>query len=312
MRYLFLPEELTVLQLLPLDTLAVEPRAEMEAVLEQIIRGEMEEALERLSRQQEKAWGQRRRYLFALNGLYRAELLRRQCRWEMALQEMERVLPWLSTRSDTDARYDEAVALYLQGLIYYRLHTDDKAQDCFLTAIAHIRRCMEDWSYRLEDEKLELGRRLVHWMERLLEAQPQTPPLARKAIVPLYIPPPPVLRFDLLILPLYEGEGKQGQTTMYCRPVDAHERLLCCPLCGRFYFALPVSPEGLPALSDSKPDDLIVMTSERPLRLEEVFALRSFRRYPDGEIVWEDESMPRVKLSGIPAALCRVDHPSPP
>ncbi len=310
MRYLFTPEEVTVLDLLSLDGLPTIQQAAFEAILEQAARGDIETALQALQTGQEAAWEQRKRYIFALYGLHRAELLRRQCRWEMALQEIERVLPWLEVRGDTEARYDEAVALYLKGLLHYRLHTDDKARHSFLKAITYIRQCSEDWHYRLEETKLHAGYRLLHWIEKLLEAQQETPPLSQRALIPIYTPPDPTLSFDLLILPLEQGTGWVDGKPMQCTPLSEASRRLCCPLCELFYFAIRITQDGTPAVPKGRPGDIVVMSAGRPLRSDEAIALRRFHRYPNGQIVWDDESLASVKLSGIPMALCTPEERS--
>lgn len=312
MRYLFTPKELTVPALLTLDTLAEEARRYLEGPLaERIDRAQFDAALEELEALQKVAWEQRARYTFAIHTLYRAEILRRQCRWEEALKELERALPWLDTRVDTDARYDEAVALYLEGMLHYRLHADQAARETFIRAQALLRHSEEDWLYRLEEEKLVVGRRLYRWIEGLLHLQPLTPPLTRRLIVPLYTAAHRTYEIEPVIIPAEGGEIALDDRTCRCRLLEARASSLA-PFCDRFYFALRLQEAEAPHLPDGRPGDLVVMMREGPLppTAEEALALRSFRRYADGRIVWEDEEQAVLKVGSPPCMLCHIEATS--
>ncbi len=313
MRYLFTPEELTVPSLLTLDTLVEEARRYLQGTLRaRLEQGQTEVALEELAALQEVSWERRARYTFAFYTLYRAELLRRLCRWEEALAELKRARPWLQGRVDTDARYDEAIALYLEGMLHYRLHAEQAAREALLHTQALLQRSEEDWHYRLEDRKLAIARRLSRWIEGLLSLQAATPPRARILIVPLYLSPAAFPVIEPVAVPAEGGDLKLVDRTYHCRLLMEGERTLC-PFCDSFYFALRVGEEEAPYLPDGRPGDLVVMAWEapRPLRADVAFALRSFRRYPDGRIVWEDESQPVLKLGGLPRMLCHVEQTTP-
>ena len=313
MRYLFTPEELTVPSLLTLDTLVEEARHYLQGTLRaRLEQGQMEVALEELAALQKVSWERRARYTFAFYTLYRAELLRRLCRWEEALAELRRARPWLQGRVDTDARYDEAIALYLEGMLHYRLHAERAAREALLHTQTLLQRSEEDWRYRLEDRKLAIARRLSRWIEGLLSLQAATPPRTRILILPLYLPPADFPVIEPIAVPAEGRDLEVGSRTYRCRLLMEGERALC-PFCDSFYFALRVGEEEAPYLPDGRPGDLVVMAWEapHPLQADVAFALRSFRRYPDGRIVWEDESQPVLKLGGLPRMLCHVEQTTP-
>ncbi len=310
MRYLFTPEELTVPALLTLDTLVEEARRYLQDIfIARLDRGQVTAALDELSALEEVAWNQRARYTFAFYALYRAESLRRLCRWEEALAELKRALPWLQSRVDTDARYDEAIALYLEGVLHYRLHAEQAAREALLRAQALLHRSEEDWRYRLEDLKLATARRLSRWIDGLLSLQAETPPMTRHLIIPLYLPPASFPTIEPVVIPAEGGTLTVADRAYRCRLLVEEERCLC-PFCDAFYFALRLGEGEAPHLPDGRPGDLVVMAwmAPYPLRADVAFALRGFRRYPDGRIVWEDESHPVLKLGGLPRMLCHVEY----
>ncbi len=315
MRYLFVPDELTVPGLWKPATFTEEERQALQRQFDEgaLPQQAIGQALTSLAVRQEHAWKQRKRYTFAVYGLFRAELLRRQCRWGEALEELTRVIPWLETRNDIDARYDEALARYLQGLIHYRLHADAEAKASLLQAARYIRQCQEDWHFRAENEKFAIGERLLRWIEALLAAQEETPPLARRAIVPLYLPPAEEPAFEVRIVPIDGNALERGDgSTVRCRSLAEGRYPPICPLCETFYFALAMKDNDLPVISQDVPDfegDFLVMAWEgnRPLRGPDAFALRSFRRFHDGHIVWTNDDRPFLKLGGIPVMLCSIE-----
>jgi hypothetical protein len=133
------------------------------------------------------AWGERERYAAALVRLYQADLLNRQERWEEALDAVHEARGWLKLQVSQRARYNEAIAVYFEGLVHYILHADQRATQTFIHAQGLLQESERFWKFQGEDAHIEDCRNVTRWITQLLALRSQSAPGGEEImIVPVY------------------------------------------------------------------------------------------------------------------------------
>ncbi len=187
MRFVSIPATLALFDLLELrevppvlrDALWEKSRAWVE-------RGQFEEALASVEQVFQAAGAGRARVPATLAMLYKAELLRRLQRWVDALEQTQRALDSLRMQVTQVARYNEAIATYFEGLIYYILRADEKAMRTFANAQALLVESERYWSFEHHAARAEDCRQVIRWLTDLLSVQDEIPPGEVGMIVPVY------------------------------------------------------------------------------------------------------------------------------
>ncbi len=200
MRFVSIPEHLSLFSLLVLDELPTFLLETLGRIRVLSKRGELEEAY-RMT--QDLLDGMRRRedwYTFSIVAAYRAELAWRLWRWGEALEHIESSLEWLRMQVTPVGRYNEALAVYFAGLLHYGLRLDSRAIQAFLDVQEHLEHFEEQWRLEGRYALAESCRAVLKWVASLLQLQRQSD-IGEPFVV---------------IVPLYEraGEGYEWRDTI--------------------------------------------------------------------------------------------------
>jgi hypothetical protein len=136
-----------------------------------IERGQLVQALAAVDQLAEIAAAQRDRYTGALALVLRADVLRRMARWEGSLDAIRRALHRLELRVSPVARYNEGVAVYLEGVVHYMLRAEEKVVATFAYAQEVLADSERHWGFEHNDARAADCRDIVRWMRRLMELQ---------------------------------------------------------------------------------------------------------------------------------------------
>lgn len=261
------------------------------------------------------AWGERERYAAALVRLYQADLLNRQERWEEALDAVHEARGWLKLQVSQRARYNEAIAVYFEGLVHYILHADQRATQTFIHAQGLLQESERFWKFQGEDAHIEDCRNAIRWITQLLALRSQSAPGGGEVmIVPVYEVENQVLwvrisalaiPLSTLSMPLKLRHSKKANAAFF--PLNINTVTLLAPSTKQFYSALKVRVDG-EFVSESKAGDHLLVeavvntmpTADTLLNTEYVF-LRS----ADGIITFPSTCRGYPQFAWTPRALLK-------
>ena len=187
MRWISLPDELALSHLLELRDVA-QPLRDALAELPRLLgAGSPDRALVAAGRAFGLAKGERHRYGQALALLYQAEAYRCLERWEDGLDAIRTALHWLELQVAAPARYNEAVAVYVEGVIHFTLGARERTVET-LTYAQHVLSDSErHWSYEHDDLRAADCRNVMGWITNLLELQDTLPVHGVVTVLPVYV-----------------------------------------------------------------------------------------------------------------------------
>jgi len=180
------PWELSPVHLLELQDVTPLLRDQFSRGVGLLGRGDLAPALATVDQLSEVAAAQRDRYAGALALVLRAEVLRRMARWEESLDAIRRALHWLELRVSPVARYNEGVAVYLEGVVHYVLRAEGKVMATFAYAQEALADSVRHWGFEHNDARAADCQEIIRWMRRLLELQPEVGFGDVAMVVPVY------------------------------------------------------------------------------------------------------------------------------
>lgn len=315
MRHIFIPYELTPLYLANFAEVSptfkrLLPTGEYPPFEPSIT---LEDALSMSEQALSVARRRHRKESEALIHLCQADLLWRLGRWEESLDTTRRAIRKFELEIGHTASYNQALAVYFKGILYYILHTDEKAIQTFIHAQEMLRENELDWSYGGEDEYAENCQDVALWISQLLQLRTQSPPGA-----------------DVMIVPVYEYEDQRQRATisalvvplsiMYLPPqllgtcaalgwlpleIDTVPLLRVSP--GSYYFARKIKQDK-ELVPESRAGDTVLfeLLLSTALTAEELRnANQPFVRRPDGKVVFEPLRQNTERFIGVPRVLLR-------
>lgn len=259
---------------------------------------------------------QRDRYSEALLALYSADLLWRCERWLEALEMAAAAAGWLKLQSSPIARYNEAVAVYFNGLLHFALHADARAMPLFIETQSQLEKSRQYWAMHTGRDYFEACEQVSQWISALSSLRTQTPPGSQTLIIPVYpsrhrTPEAPlealaipletlhihtnILDYDFLALPDWAPLQIESLPVLDVSP-------------GRYYFGVRLDEAGT-FTDDSQAGDVVLVEALSPLALTEEPPLtggtQPFIRQRDGKIMLWDPQHSGEGLVGIPRLLLR-------
>ena len=315
MRHVFIPYELTPLylvnstevssifkRLLPMGKY---PPLELSTALEDALS---------ISRQAlSVAQHQHKKESAALIYLCQADLLWRLERWEESLDATRMAVRKFEIEISCTASYNQAIAVYFEGILHYILHADEKAILTFIRAQEILQENESDWAYDGEDEYAENCQDVVCWITQLLQLRTQSLPGADVMIVPVYEYGDQETRATIsaLVVPLATMHlppqllGTHAAIGWIPLEIDTVPLLRISPGC--YYFALKAKKDKY-IVPESKAGDTVLMELLLPIALtaEELRNTEQpFVRRPDGKIVFKPLRQNSGEFVGVPRALLR-------
>lgn len=188
MRWVSLPEELALPHLLEIRDYDISTvhRGLLLQVVAHLREGQLETALD-LSEQAYVATKEGRdRYGQSLVLVLQAELFRRLQRWENSLDAIRGALRWLELQGTPVARYNEAMAVYLEGIIHCTLRADEKVLETFAYAQEALVESERHWGFEQHDVRVADCRNVIRWMTGLLDLLPTIRTDVTTLILPVY------------------------------------------------------------------------------------------------------------------------------
>jgi len=171
MLWISVPWELSPVHLLELQDVTPLLRDQFSRGAGLLGRGDLVPALTTVDQLSVVAAAQRDRYAGALALVLRAEVLRRMARYEESLDAIRRALHRLELRVSPVARYNEGVAVYLEGVVHYVLRAEGKVMATFSYAQEVLADSERHWGFEHNDVRAADCRDIIRWMRRLMELQ---------------------------------------------------------------------------------------------------------------------------------------------
>ncbi len=259
---------------------------------------------------------QRERHSEALINLYCADLLWRSERWLEALDLTSAAAGWFKLQSSPIARYNEAIAVYFNGLLHFCLHADARAIPLFMEAQSQLEESRRYWSVHTGREYFDACGQVSQWIAALIPLRTKTPPGSHTLILPVYpyrnrmsdMPiealavsldtlrvPTRVLDFDYLAVPEWV-------------PLEVERLPLLDVSPGTYFFGVRVD-EDEALTPHSRAGDVVLVEALSPLAITHDPALsndvQAFTRRPDGALVLRDSQHNGQGFVGIPRLLLR-------
>jgi len=306
MYFIALPDELTLLHLLELqdtppllhDLLGTQAR-------DQIERGRWEQGV--VLAEQAFVAVHRDHYAASLCLLYKAEALRRLCRWEDALEAVRRALNWLELQVTQVARYNEGLAVYTEGIIHYMLQAEDKTLQTFAYAHDALVESHRFWGFVAKPGRVGDCQNVIRWMAQLLELRQLGMILpvyewvnlmwirtGIKAVTPFQLQLPPEM-LAAYLPPDYIPVELDAVPFMQLDPNSA-------------YMAVRIAHDG-DFTHKSRVGDILIVetTSSAPMQTPELTMSSDhpFVRRTDGRVVFRPSRQETRGLAGIPRVLIR-------
>lgn len=259
---------------------------------------------------------QRDRYSEALLALYSADLLWRCERWLEALEMAAAAAGWFKLQSSPIARYNEAVAVYFNGLLHFALHADARAMPLFIEAQSQLEKSRQYWAAHTGRAYFEVCEQVNQWISALSSLRTQTPPGSQALIIPVYPSHPhtPEAPLEALAIPLEALRIRPNILPLSLRPLDNWTPLEIESLPvldvspGRYYFGVRLDEAGT-FTDDSLAGDVVLVEALSPLALTEEPPLtggtQPFIRQRDGKVMLRDPQHSGEGLVGIPRLLLR-------
>jgi len=186
MRWISLPDELSLSHLLDVRDVAQPNRDVLTTSGQRLREGRPDLALSISGRAFGQAKHLRDRYGQALALLCQAEAYRCLGRWEEGLDAIRTALHWLELQVAAVAHYNEAIAVYVEGVIHFTLGARDRMVETFAYAQHVLGESERHWSYEHNDARSSDCRNVVRWIRDLQDIQETLPSSGLTAVVPAY------------------------------------------------------------------------------------------------------------------------------
>ncbi|MCU0520009.1 MAG: hypothetical protein MUF84_04875 [Anaerolineae bacterium] len=186
MRWISLPDELTLSHLLDVRNVGQPVRDSFVELSRQLGAGRPDSVLPAAGRVFGAAKGTRDRYCQALALLYQAEAYRCLERWEDALDAIRTALHWLELQVAPIARYNEAIAVYVEGIIHVTLGAKERALETFAYAQHVLRESERAWVYEHNGLRAADCRNVIGWIHDLVGLQDSLPSEGVTTVLPVY------------------------------------------------------------------------------------------------------------------------------
>ncbi len=308
MRIVFIPPELDLPDLLAIETLPEdvqgllqELRAADKALGTEMMLARIEKLLLQVSAEKPETSGTV--HLFYATALWHAG------RWLDALDTLQQVHVNLHFAITQEARYHEALALYLEGLIAYTLHADARAGRHFRAAQSGLLEAARYWGQGIHQRRMQACHDLDRWISDLLSVMQTSTRPELHYILPLFeevdgifqrmgvfwFPSPYLTLPQGTFLRVYEA----GEFDVI--PLEAWRVPLLAPVPGAYYCVQRLLADGDRVPTSRKGDLLLLERSEvLPEGEHGIF----IRRYHDGRILFRTQSEGRG-FTGVAKALLR-------
>jgi tetratricopeptide (TPR) repeat protein len=133
------------------------------------------------------AWSVRDRHIAALARLYQADLYQRLGKLHQALKASQMSAKWLALHVPVHARYQEAVARYFSGILWYLADEPERAMRSLNAAANLLAEARRAWRYSGGHPYLPHCERLARWIADLLALRVRAWQQPNITILPVYI-----------------------------------------------------------------------------------------------------------------------------
>lgn len=259
---------------------------------------------------------QRDRNSEALINLYSADLFWRSERWLEALEMASAAASWFKLQSSPIARYNEAIAVYFNGLLHFCLHADTRAMPLFMEAQSQLEESRQYWSVHTGREYFEACDITSQWIGALVPLRTKTPPGSHTLIIPVYpyhnrtasvIIEAVAITLDALQTPVGLLDFNYLAMPDWI-PLEVGKLSLLDVRPGTVYFGVRLD-EDETWLPDGKAGDIVVVEALLPLALANDQALggsvQTFTRQTDGTFMLREPQQRGQGFVGIPRLLLR-------
>jgi hypothetical protein len=319
MRWIFLPEELTLLHLLDMHGVRLYLRDILSKIPVQLRTAQFESALELSERAYTLAYRTSDPEAQATSLLFRAGVCRRLGRWEDALDAIRHALRYLELRVSPSARYNEAVAVYMEGVLHCVLRADDKVAETFAYAHQGLSESRRHWGFEQNATRVGMCRDVIRWMSGLLEILEDDRDCEVTAILPVYeFVNGTWVRTDITSIHPYQVAipaqvmGRYLPSNYIPVQLDTLSFLPLHP--SAVYIAVRI-PADAQMLSQGRRGDLLIVETVVPKPLREELGLTSdkpFVRRSDGRVEFRptirEGQQSEQRLVGIPRILIREEE----
>lgn len=186
MRWICLPEELALPHLLELQDVPTPQRHLLAQLKVRLKEGAFESALTLAEQAYALAYRTPHRVSEALALLFRADIYRRMHHWEDALDAIHYALRWLEHQVSPVARYNEAVSVYVEGLVHATLQADQKVLETFAYAHQGLVASEQHWVFEQNMDRAADSRSVRRWMSQILDKQTTTLSSEISLLLPVY------------------------------------------------------------------------------------------------------------------------------
>lgn len=229
MRWISLSPELALPHLLELEEIRPPVRDLFAELLVKLNDGDQAAAMSLAEQAYVYAKAKSDHYGGALAQLLKAEIFRAWLHWEDSLDAIKTALHWLEIRVSPGARYNEAVAVYLEGVVHWTLRAEEKVLETFAYSQHALAETQQYWVFQQNTSRAEDCRNLGRWMSSILA-------LPRES-----------LGYGGVVLPVYELVSRTMIRTgaFLAEPVlsEAPDELLETKLAPGY---VPIYPEPVP------------------------------------------------------------------
>ncbi|MBN1248612.1 MAG: hypothetical protein JXC32_13215 [Anaerolineae bacterium] len=220
MRWVSVPEELAPPYLLELAYSPPSLQDQFSQVLSAVAQGDLAVAADATLRAFRLAKAQRHRQGSALALVLRADVLRRLMRWEDSLDAIRNALHGLELDVSPVAHYNEAIAVYLEGVVHYTLRADEKALATFAYAQSALRESERHWAFEHNTARTSDCRNVIRWLTQLSafqDPEETTDPVVM--VMPVYeMANRTLIRTGAVALPPIELVIPREVVARYCPP----------------------------------------------------------------------------------------------
>lgn len=314
MRLIYVPEELTLFNLLELREV---PASLGNILVEQgrdaANSGHFEEALAAVDGVIAAAKAQRQQVAFAIALLFKAEILHRLQRWEEALEHVRLASKGLHGQVSQIAAYNRTIALSFEGLVHLILRADDKVRLAFAGAQDGLAGSERYWGFEKDYARTADCRNLARWMSDLLDLLPDMPSGELTMVVPVYelVNQTPVRTSVMTVAPYQvalSGDVLRDYLPSHLIPleIDALPFLQLRP--DAHYLALKI-PSDSDFASYSRAGDVLLLEVASPVPLTREVVLSSdapFVRRTDGRVQFRPRRQDTGSFVGIPRVLIKA------
>jgi hypothetical protein len=315
MRLVYVPEELAPLHLAAWRDVPLLLQEPFDQARRHVERGDRTAAHTFIDRVHATAWGKRDRATAGLGRLYKAEVFRRQHRWENSLEAVRQASTWLRQQVTEVAHYNEGVAAYLEGLVHFTLRADEKVLQAFGRAQELLVEGEKYWGFVDNSDRVADCVDVTHWIARLLKVQATLPQEETIVLLPVYEPVNRnLVRTDIVILsPLAVTLPVEGLAPHL---PDRYVPLGPLPISllhlnpTAQYRAIRI-PEDRHLVERSRAGDLLVLRTTVPasdVEEEGVHRTYPFTRRNDGRVVFHPAQQVGRGWVGVPLMLIREEE----